>query len=290
MLLALVLDAVLGEPPESVHPVVFMGRTLSLLERSAPARQGGRLLYGVLTAMVVPLAWATAALQLERVAAWPLQALALKPTVAGRGLLVAGREVEQSLRSGDIGVARVELRTLVSRPTQDLDEPLIAAAAIESLAENLVDSWIAPLLAYAAFGLGGAYFYRSVNTADAMWGYRTPRYGALGKGCARLDDVLNWIPARIAAALLMVCGPRPGEALRVFLRDRNRTSSPNAGQSMASCAGQLGVRLEKSGHYVLNPHARVPEATDIAAARGLVARAMLLGALFAMLLRTRLHR
>src|SRR5438105_15583629 len=122
--------------------------------------------------------------------------------------------------------ARHELRSLVSRPTTSLDPPLVAAAAIESLAENLVDSWLSPLLAYSVFGLGGAYAYRAVNTADAMWGYRTPRYEQLGKAAARLDDLLNFVPARLGGLMLCaVAGHSCRAALNTWLRDGFKTAS-----------------------------------------------------------------
>jgi adenosylcobinamide-phosphate synthase len=285
LLIAIAIDLLAGEPPERVHPVVAMGRALACLERTAPCSDSARLAYGLIAAVGVPLAWGLAAHLAERTTPVPLQAALLKSVMSGRGLLSAGRRVEDALRGGDLEQARERLHALVSRPTQDLDEPLIAAAVIESLAENLVDSWIAPLLAYVCFGLGGAYFYRAVNTADAMWGYHTPRYEWLGKGCARVDDVMNWIPARLAALLIILCGRHTRNSLRVFARDRTLTSSPNAGQPMAACAGQLGVRLEKSGHYVLNAGARLPDIRDITAARRLVARAMLVGAIGAVLTR-----
>jgi adenosylcobinamide-phosphate synthase len=165
-----------------------------------------------------------------------------------------------------------------------LSPSLVAAAAIESLAENLVDSWVAPLLAYASFGLTGAYIYRAVNTADAMWGYRTERYEQLGKTAARLDDLLAFVPARLGALLLVLAGGRGRDSLRVWRHDACRTPSPNAGQPMAAAAGQLHVRLEKPGHYVLNAAAPAPSVADVAAARALVARAMLLAALLALAL------
>jgi adenosylcobinamide-phosphate synthase len=178
--------------------------------------------------------------------------------------------------------ARHALMALVSRPTADLSPSLVAAAAIESLAENLVDSWVAPLLAYALFGLPGAYAYRAANTADAMWGYRTPGYEHLGKVAARLDDALSFVPARLGALLLAVVGPNPREALAVWRRDAHRTPSPNAGPPMSAIAGQLNVRLEKPGTYVLNATAPEPTPADVAAARALVARAMLLAGLLAL--------
>jgi adenosylcobinamide-phosphate synthase len=230
------------------------------------------------------MAWWLLGQLVERRLPWPLQAMVLKTAFAGRALLLAGGKVEDDLRGADLASARADLISLVSRPTRDLDEPLVAAAAIESLAENFVDSWLAPLLAYAVFGLGGACAYRAANTADAMWGYRTPEYEWLGKVPARLDDMLNWIPARLGALLLICAGKNWRRAFEVYRRDASRTSSPNAGQAMAACAGQLGVRLEKVGHYVLGGHARPPVAADIAAARTLVSRGMALAAVWTLLL------
>jgi adenosylcobinamide-phosphate synthase len=277
LLAAVVLDAIVGEPPPPVHPVVWMGRVLDWFAPRAPERASARFMYGTAVAVGVPSAWATLGCVIERMTPWPVHALALKPMFAGQALLAAGRRVEDALRSGRQDDARRDLGWLVSRPTTDLDDGLVAAAAIESLAENFVDSWLAPLLAYACFGLGGAYAYRAANTADAMWGYHTPRYEYLGKGAARLDDVLNWLPARLAALVLLVAGRRRRRALATWYRDRSRTASPNAGQPMAVAAGELGVRLEKRGAYVLNESARTPGARDLAAARRLTLRAMVLG-------------
>jgi adenosylcobinamide-phosphate synthase len=263
-----------------------MGGVLDWLEAHAPRHEAARLLYGAVVALAVPLGRARLARLLERCKPWPLHALALKPAFAGRALLDAGRRVEVALDGSQLAPARDELRSLVSRPTASLDAPLVAAAAIESLAENLVDSWLAPLLAYSLFGVGGAYAYRAVNTADAMWGYRTPRYERLGKAASRLDDVLNFIPARLGALMLCcVAGRRWQAALQTWRTDGGLTSSPNAGQTMACAAGALGVRFEKPEQYVLNAAAPPPGTESIARARTLVARAMWLAAGLAMLIR-----
>ena len=284
--LALLLDALCGEPPARVHPVVWMGRLLDWLEAGAPRHERARLLYGTFVALAVPLGWACLAREVERFVPWPLHALALKPAFAGGALLEAGHRVEAALEGRQLEQARYELRSLVSRPTACLDASLVAAAAIESLAENLVDSWLAPLLAYSLFGLSGAYAYRAVNTVDAMWGYRTPRYARLGMAAAHLDDVLNFVPARLGALVLCcVAGRHRHAALETWRRDGGLTASPNAGQTMACAAGALGVRLEKPEHYVLNAAAPQPCAESIARARQLVARAMWLTAALAMLVR-----
>ncbi len=127
------------------------------------------------------------------------------------------------------------------------------------------------------FGLGGAYAYHAANAADAMWGYRTPELERLGKVAARLDDVLHWVPARGGAFLRVAVSPRPRQALAAWWRDAGLTASPNAGQTMATVAGQLDVLLEKLEHYVLHAQGRESAPCDIAAARKLVARAMLVG-------------
>jgi len=278
---ALKMDELYGEPPSLVHPVVWMGHALAWLEAHAPHSAAARLAYGCAVSLGLPAAWGCLAGIVERRAPWPVQALLLKPTFAGRALLAAARRVEDALDAGRLGEARQELGSLVSRPTAELDDQLARAAAIESLAENFVDSWLAPLASYALFGLGGAYAYRAANTADAMWGYHTPRYEWLGKAAARLDDVLNWAPARLGTLLLVLSADRRRAALTAWWRDAGRTASPNAGQPMACVAGALDVRLEKRGHYLLNRTARLPGPGDIAQARRLVRRAMVLAAVAA---------
>lgn len=283
--LALLLDELVGEPPASLHPVVWIGRLLDGLEALAPQGRQARLVYGLLVATAVPAGWAGLAAGLARWTPWPIQAAYLSAAFAGRGLLAAAERVESALREGRLDDARCHARWLVSRPTSDLDAELLSAATIESLAENLVDSWVAPLLAYAGLGLGGAYLYRATNTADAMWGYRTPRYEQLGKGVARADDLLSWLPARLAAVLLILAGPDARRSRVVWRRDARRTASPNAGQTMAAMAGALGVRLEKRGAYVLYPEGAAPGPDAIARGRRLVRRAMLLAAALALTLR-----
>jgi adenosylcobinamide-phosphate synthase len=277
------LDTFLGEPPARLHPVVWMGKLLAWLEAIAPRSNPARCAFGLVVALGLPLAWGGLAALLERRTAWPIQGALLSATFAGRGLLDAGGRVERLLRDGRVDDARRELRWLVSRPTERLDETLVSAAAIESLAENYADSWVAPLAAYSLLGLGGAYAYRAANTADAMWGYRTAQYEWLGKGVAHLDDVLNWLPARLGALLLVLSGPRPRAARAVWWRDARLTASPNAGHPMSVVAGHLNLRLEKPGHYVLHPKGSSPSPNDVAGARRLVTRAMVLAACISLL-------
>jgi adenosylcobinamide-phosphate synthase len=165
--------------------------------------------------------------------------------------------VGEALARQDLAEARRLLNWhLVSRNTGDLSAAEVAGAAIESLAENLTDSLTAPLLAYASGGLQAAWTYRFINTADAMWGYRTPEFEQLGKFAARLDDALNWLPARLTGWLLVAAAWLSGEnaanATRTMLADHGRPTSPNSGWTMSAMAGALGVTLDKRGVYQLS--------------------------------------
>ena len=274
LLLAIVLDAAFPEPPSLFHPVVWMGKVITALERLAEGLgNGGAFLVGVFIAVAVPglfggAAW-IAVIVLYSLGDIPFligAALLLKTTFAVRGLAGAARETQRSMEDGEILMARYSLRGLVSRDAADLSEPLVAAAAIESVAENTTDSFIAPWLAFALLGLPGAFAYRAVNTLDSMIGYRG-RYEYLGKASAQLDDLLNLIPARLSAGMLLVAGAlsgcRVGQGWRTAFREHRRTASPNAGWTIAAMAGLLGVALEKPGHYIIGGEYSQPTATDI---------------------------
>jgi adenosylcobinamide-phosphate synthase len=285
---ALAFDLLWGEPPTPLHPVVWMGKAIGALERLAPESEGvARLVYGaVLAAVPLALFVAPAAL-LERAlggAGLPgvlAAGLLLKPTFAVRALFDATTAVACALESDDPTGAREGLRSLVSRETASLPPPLLAAAAIESIAENSSDSVVAPLFYYILLGLPGAVAYRVVNTLDAMVGYRTPRYERLGKVAARLDDLANLVPARLTGMLFVLAAPFAGGSGRaawgVLRRDHRRTASPNAGWPMSAAAGALGLCLEKAGHYRLNPGARSPGAADVRRAVALTRAALILG-------------
>jgi adenosylcobinamide-phosphate synthase len=192
--------------------------------------------------------------------------------LASRGLDRAVGAVQAALQTGDLDEARRLLSWhLVSRPTADLDAGEVAAAAIESLAENLSDSLVAPALAYLIGGLPGMAVYRLTNTADAMWGYRSDRYEHLGKAAARLDDAFNLLPARLTAGLIALAAQLVNghgvNAWRVAQRDAGRTASPNAGWPMAAMAGALHTTLTKRDHYTLGDGRRVADAAMIAEAR-----------------------
>jgi adenosylcobinamide-phosphate synthase len=271
--LALTIDALLGEPPGPLHPVVWIGTAISWLVRRAPAGRGASLMYGAsVTSAVVAVAALSGAggARVARCLPFPFGLLAeaylLKTMLSVRELLTAGSRVERHLDDGDLAGARAAVTALVSRDACTLDAPLLASAAIESLAENASDSIVAPLLYYAVGGLPAACAYRAANTLDAMIGYRG-QYEYLGKTSAIVDDVLNLVPARLTALLLVAAGALSGGDVRTgistMLRDRTRTASPNAGWPMSAVAGLLGTRLEKPGHYVLGQELPRPDVPAI---------------------------
>lgn len=264
LLLAVALDLLLGDPPSRFHPVAWIGRLIALGRRWADRVPADLLiLYGAFLIVVVTTTAVMGALAAQAAAGWlpwPFGVLAqawlLKCSFSLRGLVAAVWDVRDRLAAGDLEGARAAVgRHLVSRPVDGLDEGATASAAVESLAENLNDSWVAPLCFYLVGGVPGTWAYRAVNTADAMIGYRLGMLERLGGASARLDDLLNLVPSRLAA-LALVAGARLGgesgsRAREVWRREGRFTASPNAGQTMAAMAGALGVTLEKRGHYRL---------------------------------------
>ncbi len=262
--LAMALDHALGDPPNRWHPVAWMGRLIAWGERYAMGRTpAGRTLYGaglvlgglvVTVAPVVLLEWISA-----RAGVWVslvTTVVLLKCVITWSGLRRAAHSVSAALDAGDLPEARRLLAWhLVSRDTSELDANLVAAAAVESVAENLTDALIAPLCFFAAGGIPAAWGYRFCNTCDSMLGYHDPIHEYLGKFAARLDDVLNWLPARLAGLLIAAAAVLAGEdgrrAWHALRTQHGRTASPNAGWTMAAIAGALHVTLEKVGHYRL---------------------------------------
>jgi adenosylcobinamide-phosphate synthase len=263
LLLALALDLLLGDPPNRLHPVAWIGAALERGRRRLCAGSPRRLLLaGAALTALCAAASALAAGGVATSARWlgpaglVVEALALSLLLSVRGLAAAAHAVAGPLARDDLAAARAAVgRDLVSRPTETLHPGQVASAAVESVAENLTDAVVAPALFYLALGLPGAAAYRAVNTADAMLGYREGALEWFGKAAARLDDALNFVPARLAALGLVaaagVAGAAPRGAWRVMWRDARRTASPDAGWTMAAMAGALGVRLEKPGAYRL---------------------------------------
>jgi len=313
LLAALAIDHFLGEPPVRFHPVVWMGNYLhwagahvQSLSRQALASSAtavdneppdlpvfalgalawlwGMLLVGAaacaieqsLLAWLEPLRWTSLLL------AALLLGMVLKPALAWAMLRAEAQAAELALSGlpdGSLARGRERLRFLVSREVSDLSEVQVRESVIESLAENLNDSVVAPIFWFAVLGLPGALIYRFANTADAMWGYpgvyRGRNWQWAGKWAARADDVLSWVPARITALLLALAAG--SVSLRQLYRDAARTPSPNSGWPMAAMALALGCSLSKPQVYVLNAAGREAQAADTGRAIRLAGRALCIG-------------
>lgn len=272
IVLALLIDRWWGEPPARVHPVVWMGHYLKRAGRGLPDCSPAMAFflgtaYWLAGAALVAAAYGYAGVMLAKLPLWldlPLTAVLLKPLFALRMLLGEVAAVEGSL-AHSLESGRARLAMIVSRDTAHLDSSEVRESALESLAENLSDSVVAPLFWFAIFGLPGAAVYRFANTADAMWGYRGPWEWA-GKFAARADDVLNLAPARITALGLLLAGPHRMALLRRLPREAARTMSPNSGWPMGALALSLNIRLRKPQVYALNANGSAPSAGDIAVA------------------------
>jgi adenosylcobinamide-phosphate synthase len=304
MAVALAVDAVLGWPEQLFrlvgHPVIWLGRLIDGVDEAcnrdsdSPAfrRAAGVMATLLVIALPTALAWIVQAqlttgwsrILIAGILAWPLVAL--------RSLHDHLTAVARPLRSGELEAARSAVARIVGRDPANLDEASIARASIESLAENTSDGVIAPVFWGAIFGLPGLVGYKIINTLDSMIGHRTPRHEAFGWAAARIDDVANFIPARLTGFLFAVLSGRPANALLCMMKDARRHRSINAGWPEAAMAGALGIRLSGPRVYQgtladepwLNGGARDPLAADIAQALKLYRRAMwLLAAALAIL-------
>ncbi|WP_440952808.1 cobalamin biosynthesis protein [Methanococcoides sp. FTZ1] len=297
LLLATAFDLLIGEPPTSLHPVVWIGNLIAFFKRSAPATH--RKLYGVLFALIVILFAASIAGAVLFIADLPflpgfvvllIEAYFLKSTFAIRRLIEAGMEVNAELVKGDLPSARQKLSMYVSRNTSQLSEGQVSSSVIETCSENFVDGILSPLFYYAIlgpYGLIGAYIFKAVSTLDSMVGYMDEKHRDLGYFSAKTDDVLNWIPARICVVYITLGsvlagmiskGKRldHGGAIRCATSDCRSCSSPNSGYPMAAVAGVLGVRLEKPNTYVIGKDFSLPVAEDIKQASVVIAAASVL--------------
>ena len=252
---ALVLDALFGEPPEILHPTVWMGHVISALEKRALALQNprARRLAGVVLAFSLPTlvflsTRAVIGLAPQRLR-WGFEVVLISTSLSMRGLAEAVGAVERELRVGDLRGGRARVGELVGRDTADLPASEVARAAVESVAENTSDGVVAPMLYGLLFGAPGALAYRAVNTLDSMVGYRSQPYEELGWASARLDDLANLAPSRATVLIAAAVSGRPGATWRTALRYGPLTESPNAGWAEAAFAGALGLRLGGRNSY-----------------------------------------
>ncbi len=252
--LALLLDLMLGEP-RRFHPLIGFGRIVSAVEKkynTTPTHPWQSVLTGMAALLLVTLPilavaiWVSAALS----GLWLIlaQALALWLAISLRGLSEHGQAVADPLRRGDLTSARDQVSRIVSRQASALDEQGIAAAATESILENGADAVFASLFWFLIGGIPGVVLHRMVNTLDAMWGYRSPRFLYFGRAAARLDDILGWLPARLTALTYALLGDRK-LAMQCWRTQAPQWDSPNAGPVMAAGAGALNVQLGGPSPY-----------------------------------------
>lgn len=243
-------DRALGDP-RRFHPVAGFGEVAARVEAQlhAPSRPRGALAVGALVTTTVGLGLLER--RLPPTARVAVTAAATWSVLGGRSLEREGEAITTLLAADDLAGARLRIRNLVGRDPSALDDDGIARACVESVAENSADAVVAPLFWGAVAGVPGLLGYRAINTLDAMWGHRNERYREFGWAAARLDDVANWIPARLTVALnAALVGPgRATEVVGVVRRDAPAHPSPNAGPVEASWASALGVRLGGTNHY-----------------------------------------
>jgi adenosylcobinamide-phosphate synthase len=266
LLLALLLDAVFGEMPLLFrlvpHPVVLIGRAIAAADRRLnriERSERARLIRGGLVTLVLVAAAAAIGAAIHWVAVllpfgWFLELFVMTALIAQRSLYDHVRAVAAGLRENGLAGGRAAVAHIVGRDPSQLDEHGVCRAAIESLAENFSDGVAAPVFWTALFGLPGLLAYKTINTLDSMIGHKTPRYLYFGRVAARLDDVANWIPARLsglilAAAAAFMPGARPLAALRTMAADAAKHRSPNAGWPEAAVAGALDLALAGPRRY-----------------------------------------
>lgn len=275
LLLALLFDILFGEPPAFIHPVVWTGKLINLFVQRAPLVH--KKMYGLVMAIFCVGLSALAGLAIISLdTGFPgliIAAYFLKSSFSIRMLLTSALGIKKDLEAGRIEKVRGELVTFVGRDTSKLNESQAASAVIESAAESFVDGILSPLFYYLLLGLPGALAYRMINTLDSMVGYKKEPFVESGYAAAKLDDIANWLPARLSLVFIFIASiflGKPFDALKTCINDHDRTASPNSGWSMAAVSGALNVRLEKIGYHVLGGQYNEPQPFQIKKAVNIV--------------------
>lgn len=270
-IIAFLVDTIIGDPNSRWHPVVLMGKLIGILEKRFYQKEdsdGKKFTLGamlVLITLLVSYEAAAAVMMLSYRIPWSLGSavvggVLLSFTISPRSLARAGKGIYTLLILGELEEARRKVGWIVGRDTENLDDSEIARAAVETIAENTVDGIIAPLFFFIIGGVPLAVLYRAANTMDSMIGYKNDKYLYFGRAAAKLDDALNYIPARITGVLFIfaawVLGFDYKNAYRVMLRDAEKHPSPNGGYAEATVAGALHVRLGGVNSYFGKKHFR----------------------------------
>lgn len=307
--LGFALDLLCGDPHGFPHIVVFAGKLIAwgetiLRPLFPPAKRGERAAGALLVFIVTAVCTALPALLLRLLYArsfWgglAAESFFCYQLLAARALCDESRTVAAALEAGDLGSTRHWLSMIVGRDTDLLDETGVVKAAVETVAENTADGVVAPLFWIGLFGVPGGCFYKAVNTMDSMIGYKNERYRWFGTAAARLDDLVNFVPARLAGLLMVaaagLCRFDAANAWRIFRRDRLRHASPNSAHAEAACAGALRVQLAGPASYggqvedkpFLGDPLRPVEIADIARSHKLLFATAALAFLLALALRS----
>jgi len=261
---AVVLDFILGDPRNKLHPTAWIGRLIGAITPRLKSKyantekiKGSVAAVAIVSLAVLSTYYFLYAIEnfLGMIALIVVSIILLKSTIAIRGMEMHARSVMDALANNDIDTARSKLSNIVGRDTSQLDEQHVLSATIESVGESTVDGITSPIFYFALFGIPGAFAYRAINTLDSMIGYRDSYHKNIGWFSAHLDTIANYIPARITALLMVIAAKVIGadwkNSLYIMSRDRRNTPSMNGGWPMATIAGALRVRLEKNGYYSL---------------------------------------
>ena len=264
-------EFLIGWPNGLYHPIMLIGKMISaaekLLRSAFPKSHGGERAAGIVMAVLLPLisplvsgAILLLAYRLHYLAGLVLESLMCWSIFAARSLKTAAMDVYRALDSEGIEAGRRAVSMIVGRDTEALSISGVVKAAVETVAENLSDGVIAPMLFVFLGGAPFGYFYKTVNTMDSMVGYKNDRYLYYGTGAARLDDVCNYIPARLSGLLMIacsrVCGLNAANAWKIFCRDRYNHASPNSAQTESVMAGALEVQLAGDAYYFGKKYAK----------------------------------
>jgi adenosylcobinamide-phosphate synthase len=262
--LAVLIDLIVGEYPDRIHPTIGIGKLIIFFKKKAKNKSpriektnGVLMALAIMIIAAVPVGVLLVALRFYfgSIPYIIVGAILFKATFAISGMGQYTKPIAAALKKNDLAGARKWLPYIVRRDPNTLNERQIVSAAVESIAESTTDGITAPFFFFALFGVPGAFAYRVINTLDSMVGYKTEEYRNIGWFSAKMDTLTNWLPARITAYLMvlaaMLLGENWREAWSVLQRDKHKTSSPNAGFTISAMAGALSIQLEKQGCYTL---------------------------------------
>lgn len=263
-IIGFILDMIFGDPHWLYHPIRLIGKLITgtekMVRRIFPKTKSGERMGGIVLASIVmivstgiPLLLLCICYKIHVYLGVAIESIFCYQLLATKSLKVESMKVYRALRDGDVEKARYAVSMIVGRDTQSLDAVGITKAAVETVAENTSDGSIAPLIAIIIGGAPLGFLYKSINTMDSMIGYKNDKYINLGRFAAKLDDVVNYIPARFSAYMMIlsacILGMDGKNAYRIYKRDRYKHASPNSAHTESVCAGALGVRLAGDAYY-----------------------------------------